>query len=142
MTAASRSPVTGGKSARDIALHGELGGADQPFGARQRGVDDVGDVERPQSEPLLTMIGGREEEDLLNQGGQLAHVVSNDRPVLLHLLLTLDDALSDVVGCRADDGQRSAQLMRDGRDEVELQLRQALGTIAGSHEHPHADNEQ
>ena len=63
-------------------------------------------------------------------------------PYCVELLLTLHDALSDVVGRRADDGQRRAQLVGYGRDEVELQPRQPLRATAGGDQHPHADHEQ
>ena len=69
--------------------------------------------------------------------GQLQHALDgfgqpprfglNGRAVLLDARRLVDDAVGEVAGRGADDRDRRAQLVRDGRDELELLPRQPIG---------------
>ena len=90
----------------------------------------------------LTVARGGEQQDALDQPGETAGLLAYDRAVFLKLHLAVYNAICDVVGRRFNHGQRRAQLVRHGRDELHLQAREALRANAGDDEHRQAEDEQ
>jgi hypothetical protein len=54
----------------------------------------------------------------------------------------VDDAVREIVGGRADDGERRAELVRNRRDELELLPREILGPARREDQESDADAEE
>ncbi len=61
---------------------------------------------------------------------------------MFELRFSFHHAVGDIFRRRADDGQRSPQLVRNRGDEIHLQLGQPLRARAGEDQDGHADHQQ
>ena len=97
--------------------------------------------DRPQRKAALPGLDAGELENLLDHLGQPPPFAAHQLAVLADLRVVVHHAVGEVVGGRADDGQRRPQLVRDGRDELHLLARQLLRAARGEDEKADADAE-
>ena len=115
------SPMTGGRSRLDVALDADPRRLNQLGRCRERGVDHFRHVNRPQHVAVRRVADRREQQHLFDQRRQPSGLAADDRPVLRDLLAFVNDPERDVVGGGRDDGDRRAQIVRDGGHEIHLQ---------------------
>ena len=119
-----RSPMTWGRSASIFTSSVKPRSVHQAFGIGNNGVDDPFHRDGLQDIAVGAILGGGKEQDLVDQVAHAAALVLEDGAVLAHGVPVADEAVGEVVGRRADDGQGSAQLMRDRGDKLHLQMGQ------------------
>src|SRR6185437_15663728 len=81
-------------------------------------------------------------ERLLDQLGETPPFTANELAVLADARLVADDAVGEVIRGGANDGERRAQLVRHGGDELELLPREIVRAPRRGDEKSHADRQQ
>ena len=116
--------------------------AHQRLGAAQRVLDDAAEIGGPHVERGAAALEAGELHDLLDHLRQPAALAGDHVAVALHLLRVGDDAVGEVLGGRADHGERRAQLVRHAGDELHLLRGEAPGAAGRDQHQPHARAEQ